>query len=256
MRRLGREQLEPYKSVSIIDATVRTITRAGDGSFDVALVDGGAHTARRLILATGVVDALPEIPGLAEVWGSAAIHCPYCHGFEFSGKPIVVLGAGEPRAHLALHIRRFSPEVAWCTDGEADLDEGLVKLLEAGGIEIRTESIESFDSFDGVLRSIRLAGGGEIRADAAYVATDMSVRGDVHEQLGCRLSEAGWIEVSPFGSTSVPGVYAVGDIAKQAALPMPFASVASAAHTGSIAAVAVDKDLLSEDHGLPNPFAS
>ena len=256
LRRIGREQLQPYKTVEVLDAAVASVERSDDGRFSVRLDSGVVHGARRLVLATGVIDKLPELPGLAELWGSSAIHCPYCHGFEFSDHPIAVLGGGEQRAHLALHMRRFTSEVTWCTDGTDGVDAETVALLESNGVIVRTEAVESFDSAGGVLHAIRLAGGDEVRADAVYVASEMSVAGDVHTQLGLRLSEAGWVEVSPFGATSVPGVYAVGDIAKQASLPMPFASVANAAHTGAIAAVAVDKDLLSDEHGLPNPFAA
>lgn len=258
LRRIGRKQIAPYASVEIVDAEVDSVTRRDDGSFDIHVAAGDIHAARRLILAMGVTDTLPDIPGLAALWGTAAIHCPYCHGYEFSGRPIAVLGGGDPRAHLALHARRFGSEVTWCTDGAdgADgVDVDMVALLESNGIVVRTEAVESFDSFDGVLRAIRLASGGEVRADAVFVPSALSVRGEVGAWLGCSTSEDGWIEVTPFGATSVPGVYAVGDIAKTANLPMPFASVANAAHTGSIAAVAVDKDLLAEDHGLPHPFS-
>lgn len=212
----GREQLEPYASVEVIDAAVESVARRADGSFDVRLEDGGTHAARRLILATGVTDTLPDIPGLAELWGTDAIHCPYCHGF----------------------------------------DEATVNLLESRGIVIRTEPVEAFDCEGGTLQSIRFAVGTDVRADAVFVPTTLSLRGEIAAQLGCATFEDGSIEVSEFGATSVAGVYAVGDIAKRATQPMPVAAVGNAANSGTIAAVAADQDLLSEDHGLPNPFAA
>lgn len=123
LRRRGREQLAAYPSVRMLDATVSAVARSGGPGFDVMLTSGDRLTGRRLLLATGVADDLPPIDGLARRWGRTAFHCPYCHGWEVTGRRVTVLGGGPGRARLAVQLRRsFTDDVVLCTDGPARLD--------------------------------------------------------------------------------------------------------------------------------------
>jgi thioredoxin reductase len=119
LRRIGRQQLAAYPTVEVRDTEVLDVRIVGEpsGGFLVTLAEGSVTRARRLLLATGLVDQLPPIDGLAELWGNSVLHCPYCHGFEVRGQALAVLG-GDPRAiQLAAHLTRFSPDVALCTNG-------------------------------------------------------------------------------------------------------------------------------------------
>jgi thioredoxin reductase len=269
LRRIGREQLARYPTVEVRNGAVTDARALPGGGFRLELdswdgreaedgehedgrdrKDGGDRVAaRRLLLATGLRDRLPEIDGLAALWGRSAFHCPYCHGFEVSGRRLAVLGAGLPRVRMALQLTRFTDELVLCANGEA-LDRDLAELLAANGVPVRGEPVARFEGDGGQLRRIVLAGGPALDRDAVFIPTELGQRSDLAARLGCRLLPDGCVEVDEGARTSVPGVYAAGDMAHRAALPMPFAAVSWAAASGTLAGATLDQDLLGADFEL------
>jgi alkyl hydroperoxide reductase subunit AhpF len=138
--KIGREQLEPYPSVEVRSARV---TGAGgeNGDFGVTLDNGEVARARKLLLATGVVDELPEKPGFREFWGRGVYHCPYCHGWEVRDRPLAVLNSGEGAAERAAFIRNWSRDLVLLTDGPANLNAEGRRTLRALDIPVREERI-------------------------------------------------------------------------------------------------------------------
>ena len=255
LRRIGREQLAAYPTVEIEPLNAEHARSTGD-AFEVRLSDGSTRTARRLLLATGVADELPDIDGLADLWGKGAFHCPYCHGYEVRDQSLAVIGSGERYADLALHLRRLSDDVALCTNGGADLDPDLIALLADQGIAVRDEPIDRLVSKDGVLDRIEFESGEPLTRQAVFTSFTPRQRSALPTQLSCARFDDDAVEVDDFGRTSVIGVYATGDMARRATMPAPFAAVIAAAASGTIAAAALDRDLLAADLGRPTGFTS
>jgi thioredoxin reductase len=256
LRGITRQELERYSTVELRDTTVVSATSLGDGAFDVRLADGAVERSRRLLLATGLVDELPAVDGLAELWGRGVFHCPYCHGFEVRDTALAVLGAEQSAVHLALHLTRFSRDVVLCTNAAGELDAETRALLTTQSVPVRDEAIARLEGSDGHLERVVFAGGETFDRDAMFCGiARLRQRSDLPAQLGCTTFEDGCVEVNDFGQTSVPGVYAVGDMSRRASLPGPTAAVIAAAASGTLAGVAIDKELLATDVGIHNPLA-
>jgi thioredoxin reductase len=208
--------------------------------------------ARRLLLATGLVDELPDIDGLAALWGRSAFHCPYCHGFEVSGRRLAVLGAGPERVRLALQLTGFTDDLVLCTNGEP-LPRDLAELLAANGVQVRGEPITRLEGGNGRLERIVLERGEPLDRDAVFIPTVLHQRSDLAGRLGCTLLPDRCVEVDELARTSVPGVYAAGDMAHRASLPMPFAAVSWASASGTLAGAMLDQDLIVADFNLQAP---
>jgi len=253
LRRVARADLAAYPEVEVRYAAVADVRRTAEGAYRVTQAGGAAADGRRLLLATGVVDELPDVPGLAPLWGRSVLHCPYCHGFEVSGRRVAVLGAGPGYVRLALHLLNFTPDVVLAT-GAAPLPDGQRDLLAAHGVPVRCEPVARLEGAGTRLERICFEGGEPLPLDALFAGGVLRERSGLPEKLGCALLPDGLVEVDEFGRTSVPGVYAAGDMAHRATVPMPVAAVVAAAAAGTVAGAAADQDLLSEDYGLPNPF--
>src|SRR5918993_531425 len=186
LRRIGREQLARYPGVQLHEATVDDAHALAEGGFRLKLRGADSVTARRLVLATGLVDELPAIDGLAELWGRSAFHCPYCHGFEVSDRCLAVLGAGPERVRLALQLTRFTGDLVLCTNGEP-LPHDLAELLAANGVGVRVEPVRRFEGDGGRLDRIVLEGGEPLDRDAVFIPTVLRQRSDLAGRLGCAL---------------------------------------------------------------------
>lgn len=211
----ARSQLAGYP-------TVRTIAGEADGAqavpggFQVSVKGGETLTAAKLVLAFGVSDVLPDVPGLAERWGKTVLHCPYCHGFEFAGKRLGVLYSTPMSAHQALLIADWGPTTLYLNGNEPPDTQTQAKLA-LRQVSIEAAHVEAIDGPDDGSQVLRLADGRDAAIDALYVAPRARLNSRIAEQLGCILDEG------PFGpmirtdekkQTSVAGVYAAGDIAR------------------------------------------
>jgi thioredoxin reductase len=252
LRRVGREQLARYPGVELREATVDGAHALAEEGFRVRLGGGDRVEGRRLLLATGLADELPAIDGLAALWGRSAFHCPYCHGFEASGRRLAVLGAGPERVRLALQLTRFTDDLVLCTNG-APLPGDLGRLLAANGVRVHGEPVTRFEGDHGRLQRIVLEGGEALDRDAVFIPTVLHQRSDLAGRLGCALLADGCVEVDEFARTSVPGVYAAGDLAHRATLPTSFAAVSWASASGTLAGAMLDQDLIGADFKLQAP---
>jgi thioredoxin reductase len=215
LRRRGRAEIATYAAVEVRAARAESVSEEG-GTFSVRLDDGSILDARNLILATGVVDTLPAIPGLAAAWGDRVAHCPFCHGHELAGSRVAILGVAPHTEVQGAMLRHIGAEVA--VHDPADVTR----------VEPRTDG----------LRVVRTDGAAEDVA-AVFVATVTAPRAPFADQLGLALQESGAIAIDAFGRTSVEGVYAAGDIAHSDAYPRPLWSIAAAVAAGQLAATAV-----------------
>jgi thioredoxin reductase len=183
--RLGREQLGAYGSVELRQVQVEAATTGDGEGFAVTLADGTREAARRLLLATGVVDQLPAIDGLAGLWGRSVFNCPYCDGWEVRDQPLAVLGSDEQALQLALHLTGWSDDVVWCSNGP--LPQAAGAQLTARGVRLREEPIASLEGADGQLARIVLATGESVERRAAFLHPPTRQRSALPGELGCVL---------------------------------------------------------------------
>ena len=235
--RIGREQLRPYR-VEVRDECATDIRRH-DGGFGVQLASGEVLT-RGIVLATGVRDRLPEIPGIEELWGVGVFHCPYCHGWEVAGQPLAILARGEQALHLARLIRGWTEDLILFSDGPLGLDRDEVERIERNGIVLREEPVARLIGTAG-LEAVELANGETIPRRGLFVAPEQELRSDLAVRIGCALTAQGRIEADPAGRTNVPRVFVAGDAGPGQQ------SVVSAAGTGMLAGAGLNLDLAVED---------
>jgi thioredoxin reductase len=246
----GRTELARYSDVSVLDGDVARVHRI-DGVFDVELTTGQTESARRVLLATGVDYQAPELSGLAPLWGRSVFHCPFCHGWEVADQPLAVLARGERAVHLALLLRNWSQDIVVLTDGPAEFDDDELRAFAAAGVSIDERAVVELESSGGELAAIRFSDGDRLPRHGLLVAATLRQRSALAEQLGVETAAGrvavDAVAVDPLGRTSVPGVFAAGDLTGQ----MP--QVAAAIAAGSAAAAAAVQSLSADDYGLPFP---
>jgi thioredoxin reductase len=239
--RLGREEATRY-GVDIFAGRVSDVRRTGDGvpRFDVQLAEGDVISARRVLVATGLRDVLPDIPGVCERWGRDLLLCPYCHGYEVRERPLGVIG-GTPEAIAHAHlVRQWSHDVVLFTH-DADLAEGDREALVARAIGVVDGPVARLVVEDDALTAVELADVRVVDRTAVFVRPRMVPDNDSLTELGCEIDDNGWVVADATGRTSVPGVWVAGNAAN------PRAQVITAAGEGSTAAIAINADLVDED---------
>ena len=253
LRAAGRRELATYPTVTVREVAADAAERLDDDTFALTLTGGEVVGARRLVLATGVVDELPGIPGLAELWGRSYLHCPYCHGYEERGRALALLGASEHHAFIATLLRRsYSADVVLLTNGE---DAPIPDVLAEQDVPVDDRPIAEVVGRDGQLERVVFTDGSSLTRDSIFGGVPIRPRSDLAEQLGCDTAgPAGSVEVDDLGHTSVPGVLAAGDMAKRISMPGPMQAVSFASAAGMLAGVAVDQSLHSAAVGIVSPM--
>lgn len=236
-RATARAQLAEYATITLRDGAVTSVA-AADGDFAVTLDDGAVERAPRVLLATGMADDLPAVPGLAELWGVHAFNCPFCDGHEFAGRRVGVLGGGRAE-HLLRMLGPITASLVVFDGGE--LDGAARAALEDRGATVHSAPVASVAAHGG---GVRVHAGGPVDVAGIFVTNGATrQRAPFAEQLGLRMLPTGAVEVDDFGRTSLPGVWAAGDLAHRASLPGIMAAVTLAAAAGQLAAVGIVQEL-------------
>jgi thioredoxin reductase len=245
----GRAEVERYGGVvrSGEVATAELNVDSDEPRFTVTLGTGERHVARRLLVATGLRDELPEIPGLADQWGTGAVVCPYCDGWEVRDRRIGVLATSARSIHQVQLLRQWSPSVTYFTNGTEVAADDLAAIV-ARGISVEQRAVaEVVADADGRLRGIRVADGTEVPVDSIFLGPRFVPNDGLLIALGATAGEGfgsglgDWVEVDPTGRTSVPGLWAAGNVVN------PGASVPVAAGAGNLAGAAINADLIEEE---------
>ena len=244
---IGRQEVERYGGM-IVHGQAEGARRVADG-FEMSLQDGQILSARRLVVTTGLVDDLPDVPGLRERWGRDVLHCPYCHGWEVRDQPVGVLGTGPRAVHQALLFRQLTSDVVLFTHTAPALTDEQAEELAARDIRVVEGIVESLEIADDRLTGVRLRDGTVVARRALAVAPRFVARSRVLESLGIRPTPdprgvGERIAADPTGLTEVPGVWVAGNVTDLAA------QVVSAAAGGVVAGAAVNADLVAEDARL------
>jgi thioredoxin reductase len=239
----GRAEVRGYGG-EVVTGEVATLGRS-NGGFTVSLADGRTTRARRLLVATGLTDELPDVKGLAERWGRDVVHCPYCHGWEVRDRAIGVIATGPMSVHQALLFRQLSDDIVFFAHTAPPAPEDATRLA-ARGVPVVEGEVTSLEVEDDRLVAVRLADGRQVPRTALAVATRMVARAGVLAPLGLRTVEhpsgAGeYVPAGPGGRTEIPGVWVAGNVTD------PTAQVGAAAAAGALAGAHINADLVTEE---------
>lgn len=214
----ARAQVLAYPTAEFRHDEATRAAARDDGTFEVALASGVTVRARRLVLAAGVVDELPEIPGLRERWGKSVLHCPYCHGYEVADGRIGVLAVGERSLHQALLLPDWSADVTLFTNGSFDPTAEQRDTLAARGVRVDARPVAEVIGDEAAPAGLRLRSGEVVALDALFTASRTRMASPLAEQLGCEFDDGVFgrvIRTDAKKATTVPGVYAAGDAARE-----------------------------------------
>ncbi len=246
LRRIGREQLTAY-AVTFREGTV-TAAKPETNGFSATINGSETVICRKLVLATGVRDELPAIPGLRERWGTGVFACPYCHGWEVRGKPWAFICPPQDAIEKVTLLRGWTQDLTYLTHGPSRLTAEQSAWLDSRKVRVREGAITGLEATGGILSGVVFEGGERMEMAAIFATTKFSQRSDLARQLGCKFVTEGWlagtVKTDPSGATEVPGLHVVGD-ASYAGSP----SVAGAVADGSMAAGTINHAMLKEDAG-------
>ena len=237
---VAREQLRPYDTIELRHAVVSAAECRSDNRFHVTLADGAEFESRKLLIATGVADNLPGIPGFRELFGVSVFHCPYCDGWEVRDRPLAIYGRGARGLGLSLELTGWSRDLVLCTDGPAEIDgDGLARLAR-NGIAVREDRVVRLEG-DAALRDVVFDRGDPLRRDALFFTTGQTQQSQLALTLGCNFNDKGTVRTGKYESTHLRGLYVAGDASRAVQW------VVVAAAEGAEAAFAINTDLLLED---------
>jgi thioredoxin reductase len=244
----GRAEVTGYGG-EIVAGNVVAAERLDDGAFRVVLDDGSAVLADRLLVTTGLVDELPQVPGVAERWGRDVLHCPYCHGWEARDQTIGILATGPLAVHQALLWRQWSHDVTLFRHTAPEPSNDEYEQLAARGIAVVHGQVAALEVTDDRLTGVRLASGRVVPCQALAVAPRFTARAGILASLGLETTEqqrdghaiGSYVAADPAGATALPGVWVAGNVTNLGD------HVIAAAAAGLRAAAAINADLVAQD---------
>lgn len=236
---LARRQVAKYSGVRFLKESADTATKTKEG-FEISTSSGELFSAAKLILAAGIKDLLPDIRGLRECWGISVLHCPYCHGYEVKNEPTGILGNGEYGFEFSKFILNWTTDLSLFTNGRSALTKEQRELLEKHQVRIIEKEISELEHTNGYLRNLVFTDGSRSAINALYTKTAFEQNSRIAEDLGCKLTEEGYIETDQFQKTSVSGIYACGDSTTA------LRTLSVAVSTGATAGIILNKEFVLE----------
>jgi thioredoxin reductase len=236
---VGRDEVTGYGG-HVVDGAVTELVLFDPADFQLLLSDGQLVAARRVLVATGLRDELPDIPGLRDRWARDVLHCPYCHGYEVRDQQIGVLGGSPEAVRYAHVVRQWTEDLVYFTSSEV-LTAADRAALAARAIAIVEGTVARVLVEGDHLSGVEMDDGRVVPRDALFVPPRFVPNSDLLVGLGCELGEDGWVLTGANGQTSVPGAWVAGNVAN------PRAQLITAAGEGSAAAIAINADLVDED---------
>jgi thioredoxin reductase len=235
----ARSQVLAYPTVQIIHDKAVQANRKAD-RFEITTVEGKIIYTKKLLIATGITDLMPDIPGFAECWGISVLHCPYCHGYEVNNKKLGILGNGNSGYDFVKLLYNWSKQLVLFTNGRSTLTPEQQLKLQQYQIPVVETVIQRVAHAKGYLTGLIMADGRPYTLDAIFARVPFVQHTDLALQLGCAHTEAGYITTDEYGRTTVPGVYAAGDNTTL------MRSVAMAIASGNKAGAVLNKEMIDE----------
>jgi len=236
---LAKTQVLEYKTVKFQNGVVVKMEK-NVNSFIIKTDNGDTFYAKKIILASGVKDIMPNIPGFAECWGISVIHCPYCHGYEVKGKITGILSNGDIAFDFSKLVYNLTKDLTLFTSGKSTLNEEQVEKFNQNKINSNEDEIDKVLHENGYIQKIIFKNGKEVSLQALYAKIGFEQNINV-EDLGIELNENGFIKVDMMQKTNIPGVFACGDNVTM------MRSVANAVAQGNFAGAVVNKELSEEE---------
>ncbi len=236
----ARIQVERYASVEYKHGLVTEVT-SGDDGLNVQVDSASVYTAKKLVFATGVRDVMPDIPGFAECWGISVLHCPYCHGYEVRDEVTGVLGNGDKAFELVRLISNWTKDLTLFTNGPSTLTAEQTAKLSEHHIRIVETEVAELAHAGGHAERIHFKDGSASAIHTLYAMPAFEQHCALPQQLGCALTDEGYLNVDVQQRTSTPGIYACGDNTTR------LRTVANAVATGTTAGMMLNKELIAEE---------
>jgi thioredoxin reductase len=240
-RAIGRRELEQYHTLHLKAIAATDAVCEEGGRFKVTLADGSVVRCRKLLVATGVCDNLPDIDGIDGMYGRSVFHCPYCDGWEVRDQPIAIYGREHRGIGLALELTGWSRDLVLCTDGPGGIGEEERARLDRNGVRIREERVKALEGQDGMLERIVFEASEPLPRRALFFTEGQFQRSELAIRLGCEFNDKGTVRTGKYESTHLPGLYVAGDASRAVQW------VIVAAAEGAEAAFAINTDLIKED---------
>lgn len=240
-RAKARSELSKYPSIVVQDVEVTAVYRSSEGGFDAVLGGTARAWSRKVLLATGVLDWLPPVAGIESCFGTSVFQCPYCDGWEVQDLPVAVYGKRQRGFDMARALTAWCRDIVLCSDGAPGLSSAQKKQLESNGIALRSERIERLESDRGMLQAIVFRDGQRLERATLFFDMPSTEQSTLARALGCEFTANGRIKCGQYESTSVPGVFAAGNVVGDVQLAIV------AAADGARAAFGINRALTRED---------
>jgi thioredoxin reductase len=238
--KLARQQVERYDTVSFFNGLAIKGVKTENG-FEIQVSSGETFRAKKLIFATGIRDIMADIDGYAECWGISVLHCPYCHGYEVRNERTGILGNGDYGFEFSNLISNWTKDLTLFTNGKSTLTAEQVAKIEKHHIKIVEKEIEKLEHSNGDLQNIIFKDGSTSSVKAIYARSPFEQHCTIPENLGCELTDQGYIKIDPFQKTTVHGIYACGDNTTR------MRSVSNAVAMGTTAGMMANKEIIEEE---------
>lgn len=236
---IAKSQLVTYASVKFYNGLAVSGKKIKKG-FEITTLNGDVFTAKKLVFATGIKDIMPDINGFSQCWGISVVHCPYCHGYEIRNKKTAIIANGERAFHLASLINNLTKEITIITSGTKNFDDKQLEKLKQHNIKIVEKEISTIEHKNGQLENIVFKDGSKEKYECAYASVPFKQSSSIPEQLGCKFTEHGHIEVNYMQKTTEEGIFACGDNSTM------MRSVAIAVSGGNISGAVINNELTQE----------
>jgi thioredoxin reductase len=238
IRDTARDELLKYSTVQFLKDKVITAEQ-NEKDFTLTTAGGKVVSAKKLLLATGLKDTLPPIPGFDACWGISVLHCPYCHGYENHNKKTAVIASGETAFEFARLITNWTNDLTLLTNGPSGLSALQKEQLQLMNVRISETVISSLNHQGGYLTEVELMNGERLQMQAIYIRPQLSQHADLPAKLGCKFQDV-YLQVDELQRTSVPGIFAAGDNCS------PMRSLSSAIAAGGRAGAFINHELIRE----------
>ena len=237
--RLARKDVEKYTTVQFHEGIATKVLKNNNG-FEVETLSNERFYAKKIVLASGVKDVMPNIPGFEECWGISVLHCPYCHGYEVRNEVTGILSNGDMAYDFSKLIFNMTKSLTLFTNGKSTLTQEQIEKLKQNKINLNEKEIDRIEHENGFIQKIIFKNGSSALLKALYAKRPFEQNFNITESLGCELTEQGFIKVDPMQKTTIPGVFACGDNVTM------MRSVANAIAQGNFAGAVVNKELSEE----------
>lgn len=235
----AKHQVEKYQTVKFHKGLAINGAKTAKG-FEITTDTNDKFTAKKLILATGIKDSIPDIKGFAECWGISIIHCPYCHGYEFRGQETGIFADGPKSFHLASMVSNLTDRLTLLTKNKTHFTEEQTVKIKKHNIEIIETTILEVEHENGNIKQVLFSDGTQKSFDALYADLPFKQHSEMPVSLGCELTEHGYIKIDPFQETNITGIFACGDNSNM------MRSIANAVYSGNLTGAVVNGKIAEE----------